>query len=147
MNRRRAVAVLALLGVLDSSYLLLHKLGYIGTLACTTDGGCDVVNTSSYASIFGVPVAGIGVAGYLTILVVSMVGTQPRWMDDPRLDSLIALLAGSGFAFSAYLTYASLFLVGTACPYCLLSVGLIGSIFAISLWSVFGGRQRRLATG
>lgn len=147
MNRRRATAVLALLGVLDSTYLLLHKLGYIGTLACTTDGGCDVVNTSSYASIFGVPVAGIGVAGYLTILVVSIVATQPRWSDDPRFDAAIALLAGGGFAFSAYLTYASLVLVGTACPYCLLSFVLISGILVLSLWSVFGGRQRRLAAG
>ena len=47
MNRRHAVAVLALLGSLDAAYLLLHKLGYIGSLVCTVGSdSCNVVNTS-----------------------------------------------------------------------------------------------------
>ena len=63
MNRRRAIAILALLGCLDSVYLLLAKFGLIGGLSCTISRGCDMVNSSSYSEFLGIPVAGIGLAG------------------------------------------------------------------------------------
>lgn len=137
MNRRHAVAVLALLGSLDAAYLLLHKLGYIGSLVCTVgSGSCNVVNTSSYSAIFGIPVAGIGLLGYVVILALAVVGSEPSRLADVRVDLLLAVLSGGGVAFSLYLTYASFFHIGTACPWCLLSLTLIVGIFAISLWGV-----------
>ena len=74
---------LALLGVLDSVYLLLAKLGFIGGLSCTISHGCDMVNSSSYSEFLGVPVSAIGLAGYLALFVLAIVGIQPKWVDDP----------------------------------------------------------------
>lgn len=140
MNRRHAVAVLALLGSLDATYLLMHKLGYIGSLVCTVGSdSCNVVNTSSYSAIFGIPVAGIGLLGYVVIFALAVVGSEPSRLADVRVDRPLAVLSGGGVAFSLYLTYVSFFHIGTACPWCLLSLTLIVGIFAISLWGVFEG--------
>ena len=153
MIRRQIVAVLALLGILDATYLLLHKLGYVGTLACTVDSrSCDVVNTSIYSTFMGLPVAGIGVAGYALMLGVALYAARPAMAGDRRPDIALAVLSGGGLAFSIYLTYLSLFRIGTACPYCLVSLGIVTAIFGLSVWSVLqapsGGSERdELAVG
>ncbi len=143
MNRRRAIAILALLGVFDSTYLLLHKLGQVGTLVCAIEGGCDTVNTSQYASLLGFPVAGYGVIGYLLILCLALVSIQPGWVNDHRADAALALVSGLGALFSIYLTLVSLFVIEAACQWCLISLALILSIFTISIWGV--AAQLRMA--
>lgn len=142
MIRRQIIAFLALLGILDASYLLLHKLGYIGSLVCRVGetGSCDLVNTSIYSSFLGMPVAGIGVAGYVVMLGVALYGARPALEGDPRPDYALAILSGGGVAFSLWLTYLSLFRIGTACPYCLLSLGIVTAIFGVSVWSLAKGR-------
>lgn len=142
MNRRRAIAVLALLGALDSLYLLLHKMGHVGTLACTPGGACEVVNTSEYSVLFGLPVPLYGLVGYLTLLGIALAGARPGAPSGPMIDRVLAGLAGTGTAFSLYLTYISLFVIGTACPWCLVSLALITAIFGLALVGVLGGRRR-----
>ena len=70
---RLAVAVVAAVGVGIAAYLTYVRYAG-GTLACTT-GGCEKVQTSSYAEVAGVPVALVGLIGYLLILGV---GVRPR---------------------------------------------------------------------
>ena len=132
--RRQVIAVLSLLGGLDSSFLLLHKLGVISALACTSGSACNVVNSSSYSSFLGLPVAGIGLAGYLLIFAIALASTQPNKFSEPKWDRLLALLAGGGALFSAYLTFASLYFIETACPYCLVSFAIILTITVLALW-------------
>lgn len=140
MNRRRAIAILALLGVLDSVYLLLAKLGFIGGLSCTISHGCDRVNTSSYSEFLGIPVSGIGLIGYLALFVLAIVSIQPRWLDDPRPDRLLSLLAGAAVAFTLYLTYAEIFVLGAICQWCVVSQLLILGIFVLALFGALKGR-------
>ena len=71
MNRRRAIAILALLGALDAGYLLLAKLGITGPLSCSISRGCEMVNMSEYSVFLGIPVSAIGLAGYLAILALA----------------------------------------------------------------------------
>ncbi|NIR46680.1 MAG: vitamin K epoxide reductase family protein [Gemmatimonadetes bacterium] len=141
MNRRRAIAVLALLGILDSTYLLLAKLGYIGSLSCSISHGCDLVNTSRYSSFLGLPVAGIGLAGYLVLMVIALVGLQPRWLNDPRPDRLLAVLSGVAVAFTLYLTYAEIFWLRAICQWCVVSQVAIIAIFVLSLLGLRRKRQ------
>lgn len=141
MNRRRAVAVLALVGALDSTYLLLAKLGYIGGLSCGISHGCDTVNTSVYSSFLGLPVAGIGLAGYLVLFAIAMAGVQPRCVAERWPDRLLSLLSGGAFAFTLYLTYAELFLLRAVCQWCVLSQIAIVAIFALSLAGLLTGRR------
>ncbi len=133
MNRGRAIAVLALLGALDSAYLLLAKLGYIGGLVCTISHGCDLVNTSIYAQWLGLPVAGIGLVGYLVLLGLALVGTQPRWAYNRRVDQFLVLFSGVAVAFTLYLSYAEFFILRAICQWCVLSQLIIVAIFVLSL--------------
>lgn len=136
MSRRRAIAIIALLGALDSTYLLLEKLGYIGALACGITHGCERVNTSTYATFLGVPVSAIGLAGYVVILTVALIGAGPRWAGDPAPDKLLAGLAGLGLVFSLYLTYAELFVIRAVCQWCVFSQLAILTIFVLASWGL-----------
>jgi uncharacterized membrane protein len=137
VNRRRAVAVLALLGALDATYLLLGKLGITTGYVCSVTGGCEIVNTSAYSEFAGIPVAAIGVLGYLAILIAALAAIQPRWLADRRPDLLLAVLSGVGVAFSLYLTYVELVILRAVCQWCLVSQALMVAIFVLALVGVW----------
>ncbi len=134
-------ATLALAGFFVALYLWLWKLGVVGSLACGT-GGCEYVQTSSYAVVLGLPVAFYGVVGYLALLAVSLLGLQPRWAD--RREPTLALLAisGLGVAFTAYLTYLEAAVIHAWCQWCLVSAGIISAIFVSSIVGMRKGGQR-----
>jgi uncharacterized membrane protein len=127
-----AAAVLSLVGFFVAFYLLLWKVGALGELACTTSG-CETVQASRYSDFLGVPVALYGVAGFLTLLVVSLVGLQPRWLQRREPTILTAALSGVGVAFSAYLTYLEASVIHAWCQWCVVSAILILAVFAFSL--------------
>jgi uncharacterized membrane protein len=132
MRHRQAIALLALIGVLISLYLTLHRLGIIGTLQCGT-GACETVQSSAYAVFLGVPVAVYGVAGYLALFIVSVVGLQPAWLGRREPTLLLAGMAGLGFAFTLYLTYVELFVIHAICRWCVGSAVVIAAIAAVAL--------------
>lgn len=128
-------ATLALLGFLLSLYLWLWKIGVVGEMVCGA-GSCETVQLSSYGTIAGIPVAFFGVGGYLGLLIVSLAGLQPRWVNSPGPSKLLALLSGLGVAFTGYLTYLEAFVIDAWCRYCLVSAALIVLIFVVSLLSL-----------
>jgi uncharacterized membrane protein len=130
-------AALGLVGLLVSLYLWLWKIGALGPLACG-DGGCETVQLSPYASVLGMPVALLGVVGYLAILVVSLAGLQPRFLAARWPTDLVLALAAAGVAFSAYLTYLEAAVIHAWCRWCLGSAAIIVTIFG----AVLGGRLR-----
>ncbi|HXE57895.1 MAG TPA: vitamin K epoxide reductase family protein [Gemmatimonadales bacterium] len=132
MKYRMGVAVLSLLGILVSAYLYLYKIGAIGTLACGA-GGCETVQSSPWSRFLGIEVALYGVVGYLGLLVVSLVGLQPRQEARRWPDDLVALMSGVGVGFSLYLTYLELFVIEAICRWCVVSAVLIGAIFVLAL--------------
>lgn len=144
MNRRRAIAVLALLGFLDASYLLLGKLGVVGELSCSISHGCDLVNSSAYSEFLGIPVAGIGVVGYLVLFVVGIAGVQPKWVADPRPDIALSILSGVALVFTLYLTYAELFLIHAICQWCVVSQIAIVLIFGLAVSGLRGEKRPQL---
>jgi uncharacterized membrane protein len=134
-----AVAMLSLLGLLLATYLWLWKIGFLGGIACGS-GSCETVQFSEYAVIFGIPVAFYGVVGYLSILIVSLVGLQPTWIDRREPVLLIAGASGIGVAFTAYLTYLEAAVIEAWCRWCLVSAGLIGVIFLVALVELWARR-------
>ena len=132
MRHRQAIALLALIGLFIALYLSLHRLGVIGQLQCGT-GGCETVQTSAYAVFLGIPVAFYGVAGYVALLVVSLVGLQPGWVSRRGPTLLLAAMSGLGLAFTLYLTYLELFVIHAICRWCVASGVVIALIFGISL--------------
>jgi uncharacterized membrane protein len=70
-------AVLALAGAAVTGYLLYVR-GTGATIACAT-GGCETVQSSRYSEIFGVPVAAVGLVGYVALFATALaVGERAR---------------------------------------------------------------------
>ena len=132
MRHRQAIAVLSLLGFFIALYLSLHRLGIIGSLQCGT-GGCETVQSSAYAVFLGVPVAFYGVAGYVALLVVSLVGLQPAFIARRGISQLLAAMAVVGLAFTVYLTYVELFVIHAICRWCVGSAVVIALIAGVAL--------------
>jgi uncharacterized membrane protein len=124
---RVAAAVLAAAGIAVSGYLLwVREAG--ATLICST-GGCETVQTSPYADVLGIPVALVGLVGYLLLLATAVgAGETAR--------SAHAVLALAAAVFSTYLLYVQLDLIGAVCDWCLVSDGIVSGIAVLALLRV-----------
>jgi uncharacterized membrane protein len=141
MRHRMAVAVLALVGVLVSGYLLLYKLGVLGALVCGVEGGCERVQASRYSVLFGVPVAAYGVAGYLVLLGTALYGLRPDRVGRPGSTRWLATLSALGVVFSLYLLGLELFVIHAICRWCTVSGVVIVAICAVSVLGLRGASQ------
>ena len=135
MRQRQTIALLALVGFFVAFYLWLHALGVGGPLKCGT-GGCDTVQTSSWAVVLGHPVAFYGVVGYFAIFVVAIVALRPAALLQRGWSLLLVALASGGMLFTAYLTYIELFVLHAICRWCVGSAVIIAAIWLVSLVSL-----------
>ena len=126
------IGTLALVGVFVSTYLTLYKLGYIGTLNCAI-GSCETVNTSRWATFFGMPVAAWGLGFYLVALTVAFMSVQERYADSRKMAVALAVLTGWGTIFSGWLTYLELFVIHAICIWCVTSACIVLVMFLVSL--------------
>ena len=128
-----SIAVLASCGAVVSSVSLYHHYGTSKTSYCDIgeNFNCDIVNRSTYSTIGGIPVALIGIVGYLAVLALA---TLYRNHDETPAILSISALAGLGFAL--YLTYIEGFVLAAWCILCLSSLALISVIATLStvLW-------------
>lgn len=118
----RAIAVAAVAGIVVSSLSLYHHFGTSKTSFCTfgESFNCDLVNRSQYSTVLGMPVALMGILGYLLLLSLA---TIYREKAEAPVMLLFASVAGLGFAL--YLTYIEKFVLQAWCILCLTSLGLI----------------------
>ena len=127
MSERRlgvASAALAAVGAAISAYVLYaRETG--GTLVCST-GGCETVQSSPYAEVLGMPVAAVGLAGFLVLLVVGL--SRGEWA---RL--LHGTLALAAFFFGVYLLYVQVAVIEALCQWCLATDALLTTIAALAL--------------
>ncbi len=127
---RYLIAVLALAGVVVSS-LALQVHYSTGTQPCSINEkwDCGIVNHSSYAVIEHVPVAAIGIAGYLILALLAF--TRQR--------GLVFAAALFGLGFALYLTHVEKDILQIWCLYCVISQGIIALLALLSLgWFVIG---------
>src|SRR4029453_8648807 len=126
------VVVLALVGVGVAGYLTALKLGGNQAFLCRDGSGCDIVQASRYSLLAGVPTALWGAGLYLAIAVLAALPrTVRRWQS-------AFMLAAAAVAFSLYLTYLSIAVIGATCPYCLAS-----GVIAVLLFVVMVLRRPR----
>ncbi len=140
MRHRMAAAALALVGLLVSVYLLLYKVGVLGSLRCVGSGGCERVNTSPWSSFLGLPVAAYGVAGYLVLMGIALYGLRGDQAERPQATRWLAVLSGLAVLFSLYLLALELFVIHAVCLWCSVSGVAILAIFVLS-----AGALRRLS--
>jgi uncharacterized membrane protein len=122
---RIAIAVVAALGLAIAGYLTyVHYAGL--HVLCLSSGGCETVQASDYAKLAGVPVALIGLVGYIAILASLLLPREVQVTAG-------AGLAMIGFGFSAYLTYRELFTIDAICQWCVASAVLMTLLLALTL--------------
>lgn len=146
---RWLIALLALAGIV-AAFLALREHYRTGASPCSINEkwDCGIVNKSRFASIGGVfdqltnrsavfsddaqprfesirkiPVADIGIAGYI---LLGLLALMRRW----RLLAVAAVLA---FGFSCYLAYIEKYILEKWCIYCVISWGIISLITLLSL--------------
>ncbi|MCS7173915.1 MAG: vitamin K epoxide reductase family protein [Armatimonadetes bacterium] len=122
------LALLAAAGFLLSGYLWFAT-GGVELPLCPAGGGCQVVQSSPYAYLFGVPLPVYGLVYYGTLLVLSGWGTDPalRWQ-------LARLVSAAGSAASVVFLGVQRFVLQTFCPLCVLSALLSFALFGLSWW-------------
>ena len=123
---RQVAIVLALIGLGVAGYLTYVHYEGIKSV-CGLGGDCEKVQTSEWSDLAGVPVALLGLIGYVTILVTLFV---------EREEALIAaaLVAWVGFGFSAYLTYRELYTIDAICQWCVASAVVMTLLAVATVW-------------
>ena len=116
---------LSILGLLLTAYLTWAKFTGGAVQGCAVGGGCDVVLSSRWATLFGVPTSLWGLFGYAALAAIAFLRRADRqW-------SWAWTVALAGVCYSVYLTVVSLTILDSACPYCLTSLALMTSVLAL----------------
>lgn len=127
---RRLGILFSIIGLLVASYLIYIKYNPASAL-CLAAGGCEVVNTSVYSAIRGVPIAALGALSYLILLVALLFETRNDLVGEWGV--LVEFgLALVGTMYSAYLTYIEIAVLHRICPYCVTSAIMMTAILVIS---------------
>lgn len=123
------IAVLAVVGIVVSSISLYHHYGSSKTNFCDfgESFNCDIVNRSTYSSVFGIPVALIGILGYSTLLSLATI-----YRSKAETPAMLMIASTLGLGFAIYLTYIERFVLGTWCILCLSSFAMIVLITVFS---------------
>ncbi len=131
---RYIIALFALAGIVVS-WMALRVHYSTDTQPCSINEkwDCGIVNHSPYAELAHVPVAAIGIAGYVLIAILAMA----------RRLRMLAVAAVIGLAFSLYLTHIEKDVLLVWCLYCVTSLGMISTITLLSLVWAFMGRTAR----
>lgn len=129
---RMLIAILSLLGLSVGLYMWAYAAGLTGPVLCSV-GDCEAVQNSQYSRISGIPVAFFGVLGYLAILVVALMGLQPRFQGSRVIPGALFLGGLVGVAFSAYLTYLEAYVIHAWCQWCVSSAIIMVLAFLASL--------------
>ena len=115
---RRVMLVLAVVGIGVATYLTyIHYAGI--KPACTAGQSCLKVQTSVWSKVDGVPVALMGLIGYIAIFGTLVAPDR----EETRLATLGLTLVGVGF--SGYLTYRELFSIHAICEWCVSSAVIL----------------------
>jgi vitamin-K-epoxide reductase (warfarin-sensitive) len=127
--------VLAIAGIVVSSLALHEHYRVEGQAPCSINDkwDCGIVNKSEYAVFWKVPVAAIGIAGYV---LLGALGAARRY-------KLLAAASMVALGFSLYLTWIEARILGVYCIYCVISLGIICVFTLLSLIAASVSGMRR----
>jgi len=125
-----AIALLAVLGIAVSSVSLDHHFRKSKTTYCDfgQSFNCDIVNRSEYSTIAGVPVALIGILGYVALLAFATF-----YREKAETPGILVIGSAGGLGFALYLTYVEKYVLFAWCILCLTSLTVIFSITVLSV--------------
>jgi vitamin-K-epoxide reductase (warfarin-sensitive) len=128
----------AALGIVVSALALREHYRTEGDSPCSINErwDCGIVNHSPYAMLAGIPVAALGIAGYLVIGALV-------WR---RAYRIVLAAALAGLAFSLYLARIEAHVLGVWCIYCVISLADISLITLLALGSTLASLFRKSST-
>jgi vitamin-K-epoxide reductase (warfarin-sensitive) len=127
--------ILAILGVVASSLALREHYRTVGDAPCSINErwDCGVVNHSPYAMLGPIPVATVGIIGYILMGALAFF----------RSYRLLLVPTFGGLAFSLYLANIEKNILGVWCVYCVISLGIISLMSLLTLGLVVNQFVRR----
>ena len=136
---RPIMAGIASIGAAITAYLTAVKLSQ-GVVTCPI-AGCDIVLSSPYAYVFGLPLSLFGFLGYVSMIVFAVaplfVNPSEQKSLRSKLESWTGLFLFAGGTamtiFSGYLMYVLAIDIKAACIYCFASALFATSLFVLSL--------------
>jgi uncharacterized membrane protein len=141
MAPRRALfasMVLSVAGAGVSAYLI--RVHYdLGALICGT-GACEVVQTSSYATVMDIPIAIFGLLMYVTVLALAVARLRLPHLELPASTAALGITA-AGTLYSGWLTWLELYEINAICQWCVASAVIVTCLFLLEvmiywrLWS------------
>ena len=131
---RWLLVVLAVVGIVVSALALReHYRTDASPCSINERWDCGIVNHSPYAMLFGIPVAVIGMGGYLLLALLAFRKAY-HWML-PLV--MIAL------AFAIHLADIEAYVLGVWCIYCVISLGIISLLTLLVFGTVIAGWTNR----
>lgn len=110
-----AFLLIATIGFADATYLTVKH--YTGSpITCSIVHGCDIVTSSPYSELFGIPVALFGALYYLTIILLSVAFFDKK---RPKFLALLSKLTLLGLLAAIYFVSLQAFVLHAYCLYCL----------------------------
>jgi uncharacterized membrane protein len=135
MTLRRVTAVLAFVGIGIAGYLTWVHYAGLDPVCVGGGGGCERVQSSRWAELTGVPVAVLGLAGYVAILASLALPEEPGAL-------VAAFLSLVGFGFSGWLTYVEIAKIDAICQWCVASAVVMTALALVSVARVLRGAGR-----
>ncbi|MGA8621690.1 MAG: vitamin K epoxide reductase family protein [Candidatus Sulfotelmatobacter sp.] len=134
---RYLLFVLATLGIVVSVLALREHYRTEGDSPCSINErwDCGIVNHSPYAMLAGIPVAVLGIIGYLLMAALA-------WR---RAYSLVLPTALVGLAFSLYLAHIEAHVLAVWCIYCAISLADISLITLLASGITIASLFRKLS--
>jgi uncharacterized membrane protein len=125
-----AIAILAVAGIAVSSVSLYHHFSKSKTSFCNLGQSfdCDLVNRSQYSTFHKVPVALLGMFGYLLVLSLATV-----YREKAETPFILGATVLGGLGFALYLTYLEGFVLHAWCVLCLSSLAIISAITVLAV--------------
>jgi vitamin-K-epoxide reductase (warfarin-sensitive) len=130
--------ILAVLGITVSSLALREHYREYGDSPCSINEhwDCGVVNHSPYAMVGPIPVAVLGIAGYILMAALAL----------RRSYRLLLVPTFAGLSFSLYLANIEKNILGVWCIYCVISLGIISLMSLLTLGTVVSQFVRKPST-
>ncbi|MGB6385091.1 MAG: vitamin K epoxide reductase family protein [Terriglobales bacterium] len=127
---RWVLIVLAVLGIAASSLAWReHYRTDASPCSINERWDCGIVNHSPYAVLYGVPVAVIGIVGYLFLGVLAF----------RKAYRVMLIAALGGLAFALHLAHIESTILGVWCIYCVISLAVISLLSLLVLGTVAVG--------
>ena len=123
---RIATAGLALIGLGIAGYLTWVHYAGLQPFCVGGGGGCEKVQTSRWAELAGIPVAVLGLGGYVALLATLA-------LPEELGRSVAAFVALVGVGFSAWLTYVEIAKIHAICQWCVASAVLMALLAVVAV--------------